>query len=65
MFELGFEKRTKYELFDLKKDKDTINNVAGKAEYSEIQQELHKKLMEVLVEQQDPRIIDKDCRFEH
>lgn len=64
LFELGFGKRPREELFDLRVDPHYMNNVANEPDYAEIRQRLSSQLMQVLREQNDPRIIDEDCRFE-
>lgn len=64
LFQLAFGKRPYVELYDLNKDPHYMNNVAGQTEYETMQQELHNKLLCVLREQEDPRIIEQPCRFE-
>jgi len=65
LYWLAFDKRPYEELYDLKKDPDYMNNVADKEEYSQIKKELNAKLMKILVEQNDPRIVETPCRFEN
>ena len=65
LFELGFGKRPAEELYDLRTDPDHMNNVAGQPEYSDIKADLSAKLMQVLQEQDDPRVAETPCRFEH
>jgi len=65
MFKLGFDKRPYEELYDLQKDPNYTNNVANDPEYKETKENLHEQLMDLLRSQQDPRITDSPCRFEH
>jgi N-sulfoglucosamine sulfohydrolase len=55
LFELGFGKRPREELYDLRIDPHYMNNVADNPEYEPIRKELSDQLMEVLREQDDPR----------
>jgi uncharacterized sulfatase len=63
-FDLGFGKRPQEELYVLADDPHYMNNVAGKAEYADVQAELERQLFAVLTEQDDPRVVEKPCRFE-
>jgi hypothetical protein len=42
-----------------------MENVADRQEYSDIKKKLNVELMEVLHKQQDPRVTENPCRFEH
>ena len=64
-FALGFGKRPQEELYDLRKDSHYMNNVADDPGYQETKKELHNQLMTVLREQNDPRVVEEPCRFEH
>ena len=64
-FDLGFGKRPQEELYDLRKDSHYMNNVADDPGYQETKKELHNQLMTVLREQNDPRVVEEPCRFEH
>ena len=64
LFELGFGKRPKEELYDLRKDPDYLQNVAYESEYEQIRADLHSRLMAVLNEQDDPRVTEDPSRFE-
>lgn len=64
-FDLGFGKRPQEELYDLREDPDYIDNVAGQPNYEAARKELHDRLMAVLREQDDPRVVEEPCRFEH
>ncbi len=64
LFELGFGKRPREELFDLRSDPHYMNNLANDPHYEETRQTLADQLRQVLHQQNDPRIIEDDCRFE-
>jgi len=65
LFELAFGKRPAEELYDLRKDPYYMNNVANLPEYKSVLEELSVKLMNLLKEQNDPRVCEAVCRFEH
>ena len=65
LFELGFGKRPREELFDLRVDPDYLHNVAENPDYAGIRTALLEQLMQVLQEQDDPRVTETACRFEH
>lgn len=54
-FELAFGKRPTIELYDIKKDPEQINNVAGEQEYAQVQEQLAKQMTDYLVATEDPR----------
>lgn len=54
-FDLAFGKRPAIELYDIKKDPEQINNVAGLPEYAEAQSQLAKRMIDYLVATEDPR----------
>ena len=64
LFDLGFGKRPREELYDLRKDPDYMVNVAGDSGYAEIRSQLNEQLMSVLREQDDPRLVESPPRFE-
>ena len=64
LFELGFGKRPREELYDLQTDPDYMVNVAGQGEYAQVRADLHARLMAVLAEQDDPRLTESEPRFE-
>jgi arylsulfatase A-like enzyme len=63
-FDLGFGKRPQEELYDLRADPHYMNNLAGDVAYTAPKQELHERLMALLREQKDPRVVEEPCRFE-
>jgi len=64
LYDLGFGKRPAEELYDLRVDPYYMNNVAGQPEHEEARRELSEKLMQVLRETEDPRVVEKPCRYE-
>ena len=64
LFEMGFGKFPAEELYDLRVDPHYLNNVAEDASYSTVRQQLSDRLMSILTEQEDPRVVESDCRFE-
>ncbi|MGD8499823.1 MAG: sulfatase-like hydrolase/transferase [Phycisphaerales bacterium] len=64
LFELGFSKRPAEEVYDLDKDPDQLNNVAGKAQYAKIKKKLADALMAELKETKDPRVLGKGDAFD-
>ncbi len=65
LFELGFGKRPAEELYDLRSDPDHMTNLASDPDYTDIKAQLSNQLLTVLREQNDPRIVETPCRFEH
>ncbi|MEZ4712812.1 MAG: sulfatase [Caldilineaceae bacterium] len=65
LFELGFGKRPQEELYDLRVDPHYMHNLAHNPEYDAVREELATQLMQVLRQQDDPRIMEEPCRFEH
>ncbi len=57
-FELGFAKRPREELYDLRKDPYNVKNVAGLAEYASIKKELSEHLLKWMEDERDPRVND-------
>jgi N-sulfoglucosamine sulfohydrolase len=64
-FELGFGKRAAEELYDLCSDPHHMKNVADDPAYAEIRADMSCRLMNVLEEEEDPRVVDRVCRYEH
>ncbi len=56
--DFAFGKRPKFELYDLKKDRHQMRNLAGQKQYTEIQKKLHQQLMAELEKNKDPRLDD-------
>ncbi|MBI5774293.1 MAG: sulfatase [Verrucomicrobia bacterium] len=64
-YEFAFGKRPGEELYDLKKDPDQVNNVAADPAYAKQKQQLGERLMKMLTEAKDPRVVENPVRFEH
>ena len=65
LYHLSFGKRPREELYDLERDPDYMNNVALDPSYTNIRKELEEKLFSILKLNNDPRLTEKPCRFEH
>ena len=61
---LCFGKRPTEELFDLKKDPDCVNNLAGYTEFQALQAQLKQQLFDELKAQQDPRMFGNGHVFD-
>jgi N-sulfoglucosamine sulfohydrolase len=59
-FDLAHARRPEFELFDVKRDYDNLNNLAGKPEYAEIEKELKDALLQELTNTEDPRVVGPD-----
>lgn len=53
------------ELYDLSKDPDYMTNVAEHPDDAAIKKKLGKELMDTLVAEKDPRVVENPVRFEH
>jgi uncharacterized sulfatase len=65
LFQIAFGKRPQEELYDLRVDPDHMNNVADHPDYESTRKDLADKLMSVLRENDDPRLVETPVRFEH
>jgi arylsulfatase A-like enzyme len=63
-FDYAFAKRPAEELYDLSKDPDQVKNVAADPAYAEVRAEMGQRLIKILTDAGDPRVVEKDCRFE-
>jgi len=63
-YDYAFGKRPEEELYDLKVDPQQVNNVAGDKTYAAKRKELGDQLTKILTDAGDPRLTEKDCRFE-
>ena len=54
----AWEKRPMYELYDLKKDRHQLNNLAANKDYEAIRKRLHKQLLAEMKKYEDPRLDD-------
>lgn len=63
-FKLATDKRPAEELYDLKKDRGQINNIADKSEYATTKKKLRAELDKWMRETQDPRATRDDDRWD-
>ena len=63
-YDYAFSKRPAEELYDLKSDPEQVKNVAGESAYETLRKQLADQLTKILTEAGDPRVVEKDCRFE-
>ncbi|WP_105615468.1 sulfatase family protein [Vallitalea okinawensis] len=63
-YDLCFDKRPKEELYDLKNDPFYTENVANDTSYQNIKEKLSKQLIDILVREEDPRVVEQPCRYE-
>jgi uncharacterized sulfatase len=59
-FDYSLSKRPDFELFDVHKDPFCLKNLAGKQEYSKVENEMYKALSGELKKSEDPRIVGPD-----
>jgi len=64
LFAMGFGKFPAEELYDLRIDPDYMHNVVQDPAYADVRQRLSDQLVDLLREQQDPRVVEEDCRYE-
>ncbi len=62
-YRLSFGKRPKYELYDMKKDKSCINNLAFNPDYQQILKSLEEKMLSELKKDGDFRALGEDCSW--
>lgn len=60
----AFGKRPAEELYDLSKDPDQVKNVAEDPAYAAVRAEMAQRLMKILTDAGDPRVVEKDCRYD-
>ncbi len=65
LFELGFGKRPAEELYDLAKDPDQLNNIAGERRYARVKKRLSDLLMAQLKATKDPRVLGQGDAFDN
>jgi arylsulfatase A-like enzyme len=63
-YEIAFGKRPAEELYDVRKDPDMTNNLAGKPELAAVKKKMSARLMQELVRARDPRVVENPPRFE-
>jgi arylsulfatase A-like enzyme len=64
LFEKFYGRRPMFELYDLRKDPDEVNNVAEDPAYAAIRKEMTDRLFTILRETGDPRMTDDGKYFE-
>ena len=64
-FKLAIAKRPAVELYDLSKDPNQLTNVADKAEYKAVKQNLNIELLSWMAKTMDPRSYVDDDRYDH
>ncbi len=60
-YDLCFAKRPRFELYDIAKDPEQLNNLADSPDHVAIKDELHSLLLKELLETDDPRAKDSDA----
>jgi arylsulfatase A-like enzyme len=63
-YDYAFGKRPAEELYDLKSDPEQIKNVAADPKFEAARKQLAERLTKILTDAGDPRVVEKDCRFE-
>ncbi|MCH2203090.1 MAG: sulfatase [Fuerstiella sp.] len=63
-FDFAFARRPEEELYDLHVDRHQLHNVAGEQHYDAVQTDLSRRLMQVLVETDDPRVTGNGSTFD-
>jgi arylsulfatase A-like enzyme len=64
LYDYAFGKRPAEELYDLRKDPDQMNNLAGNTDFAKVKDKLAADLMKKLREANDPRVVEQPPRFE-
>ena len=62
-YDFAFGKRPSEELYDLRQDPDQVKNLASHPDYASKKQDLSQRLMQILKEAEDPRVLDN--AFDH
>ncbi len=57
---LAVDRRPTEELFDIQKDPGCLKNLAAETEFSDVRENLHKRLFDYLKETSDPRVVSPD-----
>jgi len=63
-FDFAFGRRPAEELYDLRKDPHQMTNVAGEAAYAEARDKASERLMSILKETNDPRVVGDGTTFD-
>ena len=65
LFQLGFGKRPREELYSLIDDPSYMTNLAADAAYEPVRARMESRLLAILKEQADPRLMEQPCRYEY
>lgn len=63
-FDVAFAKRPAEELYDVQADPDQVNNLAANPAFAATKQELSTRLMKLLTEAKDPRVVGDGSTFD-
>jgi len=63
-YDFAFGKRPPEELYDLRKDHDQVNNVASDPAYAPQKKELSERLLKLLTDAKDPRVVGSGETFD-
>ena len=63
-YDYAFAKRPAEELYDLRTDPDQMRNRAADPAYAATLKAQSGELMRILAEAGDPRVVEKECRFD-
>jgi len=64
IYDIAFAKRPAEELYDVKNDPDQTHNIAADPNYAKQKQELSQRLMKLLTDAHDPRVIGDGKTFD-
>lgn len=64
LYELCFGKRQPDELYDLRRDPQAVNNLAGDLALREKMEDLRYRMMQMLSDEQDPRALGEAAIFD-
>ena len=64
LFQLGFGKRPREELYHLVDDPSYMRNLAAEPSAEGIRARMEARLLSILEEQNDPRLMEQPCRYE-
>ena len=64
LYQLAFGKRPREELYDLDEDPHYLHNVAAHPAYANVRGQMEARLLAILEQQSDPRLMEQPCRYE-
>ncbi|MGB7394210.1 MAG: sulfatase [Pricia sp.] len=62
-YDLSFDKRPEFELFNVQKDPSCLNNLAGNPNFSDVKNRMKVELVETLKSFKDPRMVGPDTEI--